>query len=501
MSVNDIPEDDLPEVASIPAEPKVEKIEEEVDPTFGKSPEEWASVEVKEIDLEDVDITLPAGKQSEIIERRAMLPTDPSDAKDIEEAVYTQTLSLGSQTRMKNDLLYAAVEGENATNWVQAVAHEEGKIGATRPRVKDTDVKVSGSRAVLRMRSLLGIGGQLTIPLWHSGFFATFNAPSEEAILALHNQITSERVALGRHIYGASLANEAVYVNKILLDFAYDHLVDTNLVDGKEGFLRELSALDIQHVAWAMACLMYQNGFNFARAIITEDPTEQQVQTGKINVTKLQRTRRDLLTEKQIRHMAKRNQRVSKEALEVYRNEFTRGIPREVKLTDDISVVLSVPTAIAHIDAGYAWVEGIVSMVDASFNVGHGVEERNRQINTLSKATQMRQFDHWVKEIRIKKPSHLGEGYDCFERDDEFTIEMMLAELSSDDSLRKNFFEGVRNYMNDSTISLIAVPVASDLESEAALPNFKELYPIDAVAVFILLLTRRQQSVVDRSTL
>lgn len=51
MSVNDIPEDDLPEVASIPAEPKVAKIEEKVDPTFGKSPEEWASVEVKEIDL------------------------------------------------------------------------------------------------------------------------------------------------------------------------------------------------------------------------------------------------------------------------------------------------------------------------------------------------------------------------------------------------------------------------------------------------------------------
>lgn len=116
-----------------------------------------------------------------------------------------------------------------------------------------------------------------------------------------------------------------------------------------------------------------------------------------------------------------------------------------------------------------------------------------------SKATQMRQFDHWVKDISILNP-YSGE-WELNERDEEDTVELMLAENSSDDELRKKFFEGVREYMNDSTVSLIAVTTGSPQENELALPRFEELFPIDVVAVFITLLTRRVEAVDVRSYL
>ena len=499
--LNDLPEETLPSQASEQDErdqqPK-ENSDSEKEKEVTLYSEEYTSLEVKEVPIEQIDVSLPAGKQAAMIRRRAQLPEDIENSRSLEEALYTDTMTLGLQTRMNNDIFHDALAPETTDEWKQVVKSEEGVIGATRPKFKDTDIKLTGEKAVLRLRSLLNRGGQITIPLWHSGFFATFNAPTEEEILAFHDTITNERIQLGRKIYGAALANESVYVNKAVLDFAMDHLVDTNLVDGREGFMRELSALDIQHVAWGLACVIYQNGFNFARAIITDDPNEHKVQTGKINVTKLQRTRRDLLTEKQIRHMSRRNQRVSPEALKAYHDEFTRGVPREIQLTENVKVTLEVPKAITHIDAGYSWVDGIVEMIDESFHV-NGIDERNRKITTLSKATQLRQYDHWVKKISVYNQNY--DKWEDFERDEEYTVEMMLGDLSSDDELRKKFFDEVRNYMNDSTISLIAVPTASEQEDKVAPNRFPSLFPIDCVSVFILLLSRRRQSVEIRSSL
>lgn len=454
----------------------------------------------KEVKLEDVDTTIAPGTAKEMIDEMNRLPrADDTQFYERNPRVreYIQASIDSWPTSTKNNINVETIRGERASDFRQVIETEAGPVAAMKPSFKDSNMKLTGRAALLRVRSLLGGSGQISIPLWHSGFWATFNSPDEGSILALQNKIANERISLGRSIQGAALANESVYMARHVLDFAIEHLVDTNLVSGKEGFEENLSALDLQHVAWGLACTMYQNGFNFARPIITDDPNNYPIQTGRINITKLQYTDRASLTDKQKRMMSIRNQRVSPEALEVYRNEFKRGQPREVKLDDNRKVTLKVPTLAQYLDAGQKWVDGIVDMVNESFGIGNDGSERNIYINRHAKSTQMRQYDCWVDKISV---------YDRFnntwlehERDDEDTIEEILGDWSSEDHIRERFFDEVRRYIDDSTISLIAVTTASEKEKELATPRFEELYPIDAVATFTKLLTRVVVAIENRS--
>lgn len=465
--------------------------------------EQWVCLsDIKPIhtadDAQDIDLFLPGGKQKEMIETRSRLPEKPEDAETHQEGLYTDILERSFFNRSYNDLMFNKVEGEKGKDWTQGVKSEQGLLTALRSKVAVSQTKVTGVAAVNRIRTLLGKGAPITIPLWHSGFYATFNSPDEDAILALHNRITSERVLLGRKVFGAALANDSVYTNKAVLDFAVDHLVDTNLVEGKDGFLENLSALDIQHVAWGLACAMYQNGFDFARAVITDSP-DLVMQRGKVNVSKLQWTHTPSLTDKQLRHMHyTRTKRISKEALEVYKSEFTKGQPREVSLSDKLKVTLTVPSAELHLTAGFSWIEGLVRLIESSFTVEGGDRERNLLIQRQSKATQLRQFDHWVSKISVRVAG--TDDWEVFERDEDQTVELILADQTDNDEVRRNFFNAVRDYLQDSTVSIIAVTAASPAEREEALPRFAELFPIDAVAVFTLLSARRAHLVADRES-
>lgn len=450
----------------------------------------------------EIGISLPDGTQEDMIKKILSMPTlDPNNkesmehySKNADQYLYAQALREGYGMRMKNDI-YRSLAEKRGSNFQQVPVFEGGAIGAMKPRFNDTGLKLTGEKALLRVRSLLGTGSQISIPLPHSGFWATFNSPNEDSILNFSNNLTNEKISLGRKSNGAALANESVYTNEAVIQFAFDNLVDTNLTTGRDGFIENLSALDLQHVAWGLACAIYQDGFDFARPIITDDPQEFKVQTGHINVTKLQQIDTSSLTDKQLRILANRNQRVSPETLKIYHDEFTRGQPREVILDDRRKVTLKVPTISQALDAGHSWVDSIVNMIDASYNMSD--DKRNEKINEQSKASQMRLFDHWVDKISVLNP--LDNKWVENERDDQMTIELILADWSKEDKIRKVFFDAVKQYIDDSTIGIICVTAASEKENKLALPRFEELYPIDAVAVFLLLLTRKTWVIVNRS--
>lgn len=478
----------------------VETTDTTVEESVGNTRLESEIYQIEEKDVRNVDVYLPSAKQSEIINRRLQFPEDIEDCNSFDEAAYAAVLDESVKVRSNGNIFHKAVE-ENQEGWSQAIDSDSGKLGAFKPKFKDSNLKVTGEKALLRVRTLLGNGGQITIPLWHSGFWVSFNTPSEDSILEFHNRLSRDKVSLGRSLLGASLANESVYTAKAIIDFATEHLNDTNLTTGKVDWVDHVtSALDLQHIAWGLACSIYQNGFDFARAIIDDDPNNTNIVTGKINVTKLQHTYRPALTDKQIRHMTARlTRRVSKEALEVYRNEFTKGQNKEVELSDNLKMTLKVPSLVEHIDSGYAWIESITAMIDNSYNISNANNERDDFITRQSKASQMRQFDHWVESISVKHPD--SGNWERYERDEEYTIELLLNDFSGNDDIRKKFLDSIREYMNDSVVSIIAVTTASELEDKLVVPRFTKLFPIDAVAVFILLLIRRARLVEGRSSL
>lgn len=371
----------------------------------------------------------------------------------------------------------------------QGVKNERGQlITAAKPSFHDKDgTGLKGEAAMLRVRSLMGMGSVIQAPLWHSGFWISFKAPADAEILELSRRLAEEKVTLGRQTFGLAFANNSVFFNSYLLEFALRNVYDCSLKDSSQ-IRSMISSLDIPHICWAIACCIWPQGFQYARSVLDPDGVKYTIMREKVNVGKLQWTDNQSLTAWQIAHMGKRaSQSMTPEEVQRYRSEFTKGKGRDVPLNEHISLRLRVPSMQQYVNNGQKWVNDIVTMVDRAFGMEGDAEDRDTYIMEQGKATNMRQFSHWVESIDAA-----GQLIS-----DEETIAMTFDTLSSDDASRKKFFEEVRLFMEDSTVSLIAVVAANEKE-KSGMPRFPNLLPLDVQSTFFILLEQKVQRIRDR---
>ncbi len=381
------------------------------------------------------------------------------------------------------------VERQNSM-FRQFVPSERGPLSAATPKIKDDEATMlSGERGVMRVRAILGLGSIVQIPLWHSGFWITLKAPEEGALLELNRRIAEEKIRMGRNTWGLALSNISVFYAGWVMDFVLAHVYQTSLKDNSS--LRDkISSLDIHVLAWGLACVIWPNGFQYARACLNDaNEGKNVVLQDRIALGKLQWTDTTTLTPWQIAHMAQRQDNtMTNEAVDRYRNEFTVGQPREISLSPDLKVTMKVPSLNQYLTSGYAWINNIVAMVDRVFSTSGDMDERNQYIIDQGRATNMRQFSHWIVGIRAKE-KHVVE--------DRETIDALLDSLSSNDDLRETYFSGVRSYMEDSTMSIIATPLDPDNE-KTVLPRFPHLLPLDVMSTFFILLVQKTAQIQNR---
>ena len=75
-------------------------------------------------------------------------------------------------------------------------------------------------------------------------------------------------------------------------------------------------------------------------------------------------------------------------------------------------------------------------------------KERDEYLIKQAKTTVMRQYAHFVKSI-----TYLDNEYT-----DRETIESIISDVSSSDELRKRFQDEIKDFIDDSTVALIAIP-------------------------------------------
>lgn len=393
----------------------------------------------------------------------------------------------GEKLRPYGGQLEATVSREGSA-FRQTVKSEKGPLGAARPSFNDSDAAtLSGEAAVLRMRAYMGLGGLITIPLWHSGFWITFKTPSDAALLELERRITEEKVLLGRATNGMLYSNTGAFIVNHLMQLAMDHVYSTSL-QNKANIGEKIKVQDIQHIAWGLACAIYPSGFAYSRMALGETDEQNYVIEEKINVGKLQWTDTSALTERQIAHMARRAANCMTDAdVETYTKDFLRGQGRAIDINDRVRIMLHVPSMDAHINAGQGWVNGIVVMVDKAFGMSQDLEERNAYIMDQGRASVMRQYSHWVESIELGgRPIT-----------DRATIDENLNVLTESEDARRKFFEEVVKFIDDATISVIAVPTVTPHE-ENKLPRFPHLVPIDAMTTFFTLLGQKVVAIRNR---
>ncbi len=410
-------------------------------------------------------------------------------------------LKAGSIISPAEDIYQETVTDPEAA-FVQGVNSSVGVLQPGAARFKSTSNEVlKGDRAVLRTLAHLGLGSTFRFPLWNSGFWITFRAPSEPDILELQRIIIEDKIMLGRSSYGLAHSNITSYVVQRLLDFALSNIHQTSIEVPADKDIKDfISCHDIPTIVWGIACAIWPQGFKFQRACTSNPEKCQHIVSQKLKLSKILWTNTSSLSEWQIAHMSSVATNSKKaDSIIRYQSESLKAQKRQIVINKDketeFKLLLRIPTAEQYIESGTRWISGIVDIVNRAVTANTTINEKNAYITKRGKATTLRQYGHWIEKIEF------GDGNSI---EDTETIESTLDVLSSDDNCRKEIIEAVMKYIATSTVTVIGIPsydcpnCGGEQKSSAELPNHTNIIPIDVYTTFFTLLVQKLQLIEQR---
>jgi hypothetical protein len=407
---------------------------------------------------------------------------------------WAEILSAGSLNVSFNGQFIKSLD-QSDSEFKQNVSTDAGSIGIEPAKMRHiSNQTIDGEKAIMAVRNMLGLGNYVRVPLFHSGFWVTLKAPSEGEILELHRQITQDKIELGRSTYGLAFGNTVVFFVNRLFEFALNNIHSHTVKTDKN--IRELIyAHDVPVLIWGIACAIWPNGFNYSRACIANADECNHILTETLNLTKLLWTNNKALNEWQKNHMfSKGTASMSLDDVQRYRKELLNNQLKEVVINPksdsgaELKIKLRTPTAQEWVEQGTNWINQIADSIAASISQTTNISERNSYMLDVAKSSALRQYSHWVESMEIDTNSIV----------DRETIEKVIGTISSDDSIRSVFLESIKNYIDDSVVSLIGIPAyncpncGQPQESEHdKLNNFVNIIPLDVYNTFFIPIVQR----------
>jgi len=410
--------------------------------------------------------------------------------KDNQETKYwAATLTAGSG---KNTIEEAFVDSQKERKFTQRVEHNGTEIHSGPAKFKmPNNAILSGDRAVLRATRFMGGGGGFDTRLWHSGFVVSIDPPTDMELLELYRILNRDKITLGRFTHGSVFSNTSVYTVKRMVEFAIAH-IGSSTVRAEEGtpdFLDLIVDADYMALIWGLICTIYVNGFEFRRACIASPKTCKHTSMHHLNPTELQLTDSDMLTPAMKQQMSLRKSKsITVENVKKYQEDIRTKKSATVVLTygqsgDSVKVTLTRPNLAGYIDKGTRWIDDIVESIDGSLAVPNGDDERNKWIDEAASATNLRQYSHYVSSITFEEGSVV---------EDIDAIYELLGIFSADEDMSNDLLEGVKKFINDTTVSFIGIPnhECPACGKPQGLPD-KHVLPLDLVEKFFSILGTR----------
>ena len=435
-------------------------------------------------------IVMPSDHNTEIKERLSKVSGKTKDFN----SKWLSTFQASLESVAYNEAFIDTVNRKDA-DFRQKIESSVGPLfmGMAKPKV-DPNKKLTGENLRLMIRQELNLGGTYNIPLWHSGFWVRFKAPSESAILDLYRALTEEKVSLGRATYGLVFSNNTSYTSSAMLSFCEDHTIYTSLiVPENESIKKYISVLDIPILFWGMVCSIWPTGFQYQRACTAEPEKCNHVVEDLLDPSKLLWVDKSKLTARQIAHMAKREKgSITVEALKIYKDEFLNGQPKAIKYSENVSFVIAIDSAQEHIDSGYRWISSIEETYPSVMIQDE--KSRDEYLIRQAKTTIMRQYAHFVKSV-----TYMDNEYT-----DRNDIEEIIGDISGNDGLRKVFQDEVKKFIDDSTVALIAIPTykcpscGKEQRTEKEGQFLQGLIPLEVMSNFFTLVVQKIRRINQR---
>ncbi len=169
-------------------------------------------------------VLLPAGKYSTLMSLLDFI-NNVDDVKFKE--IYTKKQagvsgmnieSLG--TTIEGDV-YAA-QGVDAEDYVNDIKYADNELNPKHLKVGGTGT-MTGSAAIAKFSSAMGIGESTHVPLWHSGIWVTIKPPKDTDVINLEIALANNQIKLGRDTNTLVYSNYSVVFNRIITDFIITH--------------------------------------------------------------------------------------------------------------------------------------------------------------------------------------------------------------------------------------------------------------------------------------
>lgn len=397
---------------------------------------------------------------------------------------WLQDVIAASALLLRGGALMSTTEREG-TLWKQTVNCEGSEVSAGAPQIGEAKRGeiIEGEKALLRVNAMLGLGSLIQTPLWHSGLWITFKAPSESSLLELDRRIAAEKVTLGRATNGLIFSNHSIYITYHVVNFALAHMYECSMKDVTPERLKEvILATDIPSLVWGLILTIYPNGYPMKQPCIKNPDSCQHVFEAMLNVAKLSWTDNHALSPAQKKHMVNRKARHTLEALKEYQDahdyQNRLGV---VEVSPGVRMKLRVPTIAQHEASGFAWVDGIVKAADEAMGIDLRGQERDQYIQDQGRLTVLRQFGHWVDKIIVGEDAII---------EDRQTIEETLGSMTRNEEYSDIITNAIGKYIDGTTISFIAIPKHScpkcGTEQETVASKHPRLIPLDVMQLFFI---------------
>lgn len=404
-----------------------------------------------------------------------------------------QTLSEGFASHPKHGIFEDALADPNAA-WRNSLSYNGNPINIGRPKYTNTGRggTMSSERLTLSVRSRLGLGSPVQVPMMASGFYATVKPLGEDEIIELWRDVIATTVRLGRVTHGLLFSNNQVFASKAVYDAWRKNLVNTTVKDMPlDNLADHLSINDMPLIAHSVATSLYPNGFPLVRAVF-EDAT--MVPKGEIkqliDVRKSLVMNGNAFKDAQLAHMTARiEQPMTLKSVKEYRDQFSFSNSVIIEIDESIKLHLHTPSLREYFDSGEKWINEIQAAVHEALGETATEDRRVAHISRLAQASRLRQYSHYVKAIEEN-----GELYSTREN-----VDQVLSALSASNTISRKFNKAVSDYINTTQIALIATTSVNEFEDTMSGDKWPRLIPIDAISVFFQLVGQKLRGIVSRN--
>ena len=323
---------------------------------------------------------------------------------------------------------------------------------------KKLSVASTGKSAVLaKISKSIASGENIQMPLWHSGFWITIKPPTSTELSILKRDLDKGRLKLGRDSGGLLYSNNSILLYRIAVDFILSKCVNTTieLEDGED--IRDFIYVeDVPLMILAVAISLYPNGFKTTigcanNAIFVEETGEPLctfLETAVMDLETLFRVDKRRIDNYMLETLANRQPgSVSKLKVAEYRKRISKNVNTTITKTesgDEIHIKYGSVSLSEYFFKGQLWIDTINKKVEhLVFDDG---DDKDEVIDDLVTTSILGIYNTFVSEIAFNEEII----------SDEHSKLEVLEMLSSDDDMYTDFFAGVKKFLGDTPIAVVA---------------------------------------------